>query len=837
MIFPAPSSSLCGLVIAVVASTSVLAQQTPPRAIPVEDEPPIPKAIPVSPPPAAPAVPRTKGPDDDLFDFASLAYERQEWAIASQNYAKYLQTYPAGKQVALALFRIGECYMQQRQLTQAASYYEEVVNRYPSSEGAPSAAYRLGAMTFNQAMNEANAGNKAAAVPGLKAAVKYFNFSEARTPIPEAKLAAQYNKSRVYEQLGDTKLQIEALKSIIAVNDKTKNPYLETALLTLGNLRLGTDQKSESLDAFTQLVKESTDNAIVSDASLRAAVIYAEMNKPDEAIAMFQKALSLPETGQESRGIALVGLIQALNAKGDYDGVIDFYNRNSEALPPGASRPRMLLLVGHAYRQRKSYARAVEVYLIVEQYHRDTDEAFEAGYWKLYCFYLLNDRDLGEFSNAFITRYSATKGDHEFMSLARLIRADFFFNKNEFDQASLSYVDLKIEKLPEKLRPGTVFNMAWAQAEAGRHQDAVGSFTKFLNDYPGHTFTAKALARRGLANKDARDLPKAKADFERVTTDFPQSDACEMAWLQLGFIAMDMKDAKGTVAAFETLLTKFPNSKAAAQAHYGIGRGYFDQKLYDKAIPALRRSIQIDSKFYMERASQMLMLCDYARHNAEDLAKTIDTYLGAKPGGSVPPEILKWLGVKFFNAEEFDKAARYLELGCTPDAPENTEPLIWIYLGMAQLHTGHFDQSIQAADNYLKTDPDPGSKARALLTKGDAQLGKKAFDQAHETAKEALAFVKDGKLQAELLILEGDIYTAEGDALKEQGNVDAARAKWQAAGGKYAVPSQVFEDREITPKALYKAAIALEKQGDTAQAEKLRQQLKERYPKWKPKTK
>jgi TolA-binding protein len=40
--------------------------------------------------------------------------------------------------------------MKQNQLKQAACYYEEVVNRYPDSEGAPSAAYRLGAMTFNE---------------------------------------------------------------------------------------------------------------------------------------------------------------------------------------------------------------------------------------------------------------------------------------------------------------------------------------------------------------------------------------------------------------------------------------------------------------------------------------------------------------------------------------------------------------------------------------------------------------------------------------------------------------------------------------------------------------
>jgi tetratricopeptide (TPR) repeat protein len=125
------------------------------------------------------------------------------------------------------------------------------------------------------------------------------------------------------------------------------------------------------------------------------------------------------------------------------------------------------VLVGHSYRMRKSYARAVEVYLLIEQYHPDTDEAFDAGYWKLYCFYLLNDKDLGEFATAFIARHAQKRADHEYLSLARLIRADFYFNKGDFQQAALSYNEVSIDKLPEKLRPGTLFNMGWAQGEAG----------------------------------------------------------------------------------------------------------------------------------------------------------------------------------------------------------------------------------------------------------------------------------------------------------------------------------------------------------------------------------
>lgn len=812
----------------VVISASFVEAQQVPRALPVDDTS-IPRAIPVNPAPKAlpvlddpasrPAAPRTKGPDDDMFDFATLAYDRQEWVMAAQNYAKYLQQYPAGRQVPDALFRIGECYMKQNQLAQAASYYEEVVTRYPSSEGAPSSAYRLGAMRFNESK--------------FLDAARQFAFCEAKTKSPQVKLAAAYNRSRAHEMAGDKEQQAEALSSVIAV--KTDNPYRETALLTLGSVYLAADQRAKALPIFDELVKTSADRPIVAEAAIRAAVLYSEENKPDESMAMFEKALRMPETSEQNRGIALVGIIQALYAKGDYDGVIDYYNKNAAILPPGESRAKMLVLVGNAYRMRKSYARAVEVYLIVEQYHPDTKEAFDAGYWKLYCFYLLDDRDLGEFATAFITRYSQKHVGHEFLSLARLIRADFYFNKGDYQQAALSYNEVSITQLPEKLRPGTIFNMGWAQAEAGRQQESVGSFTRFISDYPEHEFIPKAYARRGLANRDARDLPKAKADFEHVTKEFPKSDACEMAWLQLGFIAMEQKDPKATVTAFETLLKKFPTSPAAARAYYGIGRGNFDQKIYDKAVTALRRSIELDSKDYLEKSSQLIILCDYARQNADDLAKTINSYLQSKPSGRVPPNILKWLGLKLYSNDDFQRAARFLELSVTPDNPENTEAVVWNYLGMAQLENGQFDASILATENFLLSNPDTASTARAQLTKGRALLGKRSFDDADTVAQEALKVVKDGKLQAELLILQGDIYAAQGDRLAGDGMRAEAIEKWKAAAAKYAVPSQFFEDPDITPQALHKASKVLRKAGDETQAAQMQAQLQKRYPKFQPK--
>ena len=108
------------------------------------------------------------------------------------------------------------------------------------------------------------------------------------------------------------------------------------------------------------------------------------------------------------------------------------------------------------------------------------------------------------------------------------------------------------------------------------------------------------------------------------------------------------------------------------------------------------------------------------------------------------------------------------------------------------------------------------------------------FVEADLTAKDGLTIVKDGKLQAQLLIQEGDIYYEEGEKLEKAGDHDAALQKWKDAAGKYIVPSQIFVDPQITPEALFKAARALNRAGEASKAEELLKQLKSRYPEYRP---
>jgi TolA-binding protein len=818
------------LTVAWLAAAPCLVGQAVPRAQVVDDTvaPPrleVPRAVPVMPNGSVPRAavieeaPKLKGPDEDLFSYGTMLYERGEFALAAKSYSNYLETYPNGRHAGTALFRIGESLIKQGQEVPAARYYEEVVKNHAKSEGAPSAAYRLGAIRFN--------------TRDFEGSVSYFGFCERTTKVPQVALAAAYNMSRGYQMLGQTKKQMEALQRVIQVREE--NPYRDAAVMTLAKSELAANQLESALALFKDLMETAKDGPLKAEATVNAAVLMGELKRPEDAVTLFDKALLMRDTTVENRALALIGVVQSLYDKGDYNAVIEQYTRNASVLPGGISRGKMLLLVGNAYRMKKTYSRAVELYLMVEQDYPTDDVAFEAGYWKLFCFYLLEDKDLGEFADGFLKRWAASKKDHEFVANAAVMRADHFFNKAAYEEAAAAFVDVPMEALSAGLRSSALFNMGYSQVEAKRFQEAIATLTRFLNENSNHEFTANALAHRALAFREVKDFIKAKEDFRKVVKEYPKSAPAELAWYQLGLIATTERNPAEKVEAFENLVKLYPQSQAVPQAWFGIGSAAYEKEDWPKAQEALRRAIRLDPKSYLESASQMLLLTYYAQEDAEGLASAIDEFTAKRPSAVVPPNVLGWLGLTQFSKDQFKLAAKYLVMATTPDEPQNTQTAIWNYLGMSQVENGAFKEAETALGHFLAVTTQPGSeRGRALFYLARARLGQQNYDSAIAAADEALGFIKTGRLHAELLILEGDISFDRASKLEVEGKVNAAIEEFRAAAAKYIVPSQFFVDPIITPQAVWKTILSLEKAGDVDRARQLRKELQEKYPAFKP---
>ena len=807
-------------------ATLCVGQQVP-RAVPV-DEPSAPKAVPVDPiVPKAQAVAdpnRPSGPDEDLFDYATLCYTQQDYKIALTPYNDYVRLYPEGRHAPEAWFRLGECYSKVGQQKEALRAYNETLTRHPRSESAASAAYRLGSQAYSS--------------KDFARGVTYFEITEKQSTVPDIRLAATFNKALCLKYAGQKAKALDAFKAVAAAKNPTMFRETEIALQEIPTLAIELGKKDDALLAFKQTLDSSKDPKVVGNALLRSGLLLNETGKADEAMKNFTKALATPDLPADQKGIAVFGLIQGNFVKGNYDGVIQTYTSNASVAPPEDLLAKQLLIVGTAYKNKQMYRQAIEIFLLLEKETPDAPEALDAGYQKLLCFYQLNDKDMPLFTERFEERYKDRYPDHEYLLMARLIRADWWFSKADYTKAADAFVGIDVKRVPEKVRSSVIYKKGFAESEAGRWNDAISTLTLFLTDYPKDGNAPVALAQRGVSHKATRAFDKALLDFAAIVKDYPEHPAAEMALYQSGLIKAEMRDFKGMIESLELLLKKFPSTLAAAEAWYRIGRGYFDlqqKEAFGKAIEPLHKAIALDSKTWLDKASQLLISCQYLREDVDGLAKEVDAYIEVRKDAAISPKALLFLGVKYFERGNFRSSARYLALASTPETPQNTEAMVWNYLGQAEYKNGNYQAAVTALDNYISQTPDEagsvsGGRVNALLNKGHALRAMNKFDEASQCANEGLSKVHEGRLKAQLQMLQGDIALAHGDSYAAAGDQANAMDQWKKAAGNFVVVSQIFVDPEITPEAADKAAEALEKIGEKAKAEGLRKQLKSKYP-------
>jgi len=475
-----------------------------------------------------------------------------------------------------------------------------------------------------------------------------------------------------------------------------------------------------------------------------------------------------------------------------------------------------LLLAAHSYRLTKQLKQAADVYGILERNFRDRTEGIEAGYRRLQCLHLLEDGGLPVYAGSYIEQQRKIDPKSKFLDLALLMKAEWHFEHNEFADAAKAYAEVRPDNIPKEHHIARLYKLGWSQVEGGQPESGITSLTKFLEAYPEDSLAPSVLAKRASTYQATENPKQAIKDYETLSTRYGDSSELAFALQQIAIIQLAQKDTPAMIAAFSNLLKKFPKTEAEAEAHFWIGSGYIQQKKYAQAIPSLEKARELDAKTYYEVATRRIILASYQMENIETLAKETEAFLSQKRKLTIPLPIFTYLGIKLFEREQFQPAARFLELSSTPGSPEQSRPEVWDYLGRANLKLKRYDKAVGPLDLYLKFIERPSLRAKTYVNKGNALLGLKEFGKATKSANEALRLQKEGRINATARMLLGDIAFDQDDI--------------ESAARLYLIVSQIFVDPLITPLALHRASTAYAKAGQAEKAQQLKDKLKEDYP-------
>jgi TolA-binding protein len=712
-------------------------------------------------------------------------YRRKMFDMAVYEYEKYLIAEPNGKDRAGALFRLGESHHNLGNESAARDAYQRLLAEFREGEFVGAGAYRLGEIYYN--------------AKNFPAALEMYRKAEANATEPEVKLAATFFEANALDKMG-RRPQAAVLFAQVA-KTPGENPYRDSASFYVAEEMARVGKKKDALAAYEQLAKDAANAEMKAEATVKAAALAAELGKDDEAKRLFTKAIALPAIGSW-RGVAQLGLLRLAYDAGKYKDVLDIAAKSQ--FPPD-SVPESLLITANAQRQLGDAKKALDLYDQILRDYANSDAAAQARFQRLVCLEATGAPDLAKQLDDFL----ATSTDATQRAQATLLKAETLFKKGDYAGAAPLYAQAPLSLLPERLRAQARYKLGWCQLQLQKYTDAAQTFTLFIDQNPKSDLLPAALLQRALAMQQGKAYDGAVRDYDRVIQEFPKAKEREAALQQKALILGQQEKSDAMAKVFAQLLEEYPKTKAAAQAEYWIGWNAFQNKDYAGAIAHLTKARELDEKAFGERATLRIVLAYYYQENRDAVAKeAAKTKLE-----SLPAEVLTWLGSKYFDDGDYGKAEQFL----TPAVAHSASPDVLLALAKARLALGKYEAAREPVQQYLSLARDPLTRAKGLLASAEISLGTGNYADADKLVSEAQLLQPEGHYNGEARLLAGEV-------LMQRGDFDgAARA--------FATIALLYDDPEVTPKALRRAADAYRKAGNTLEAKNALAELERRYPK------
>ncbi len=731
-------------------------------------------------------------PDKVQFDAANELYRTEDWAQAIAAYDLLMRNFPSTPYREAALYRSGSAYRKLGQDRVARTYFLTLLREFTVGEFVGPAAYRLAEQYFEE--------------KDYPEAMRLFRMAAGRIENPELKLAARFFQARCAQQSGRDIEAGELFEQVAEAPDP--NPYREYSLITLARMAADRGRKNDALQIYQKIFSTSKDENLKTEATVKAAVTALELGQLDLAEQLFARSMEMPGIGAY-RELAIAGRLRTLHDAKRYSEVVALADQINTLKSPSLT-PDALLLGANAARQAGRADLAVAFYNRLATEFPGTAQAKEASFQRLVGLY--NSRD--PLLPGAIDDFIASDQDSAQKAQARLMKAELHFVAGEFEKAIAEYEALNESALPQRFLPEMLFKLGWCYAQKKDLQKAIDTLTTFLNQYPKHPLVPTAIAQRGLCLREGKRYQEALADFKYLLAKYPNAPERELALVEKGLLHGQMDDIPNMVVNLRQVLKEYPKSRETARVHYWLGWAAFEQKDYKAAVPSLRAAREANPKDYGARATLRLILSLFYLEDLKEVAAEVTKYQPRENDPLVPHSIYRWLGQQLHDQGDFQQGAAFLSKITPLENIATAED--WLYLSRCQVQLGAWNEALSSVAAGLKLATDPEAKARLLLERGRAETGLQQYELASKSIAEVLTIAPEGPLNAEGLILQGDVEVARG-AFEE-----AARA--------YVRVALLFDDPAITPRALEKAYVCYRTLGNEAEATKVLNDLKTRFP-------
>lgn len=611
-----------------------------------------------------------------------------------------------------SLLRLAYALSQQGQNTQAKSYYEQLLRKYPDSKHATPAALSLGQLLYQEGkysdavrvfkkllaakdepaaeaahwiaisqLREGKAEETRKLLAGVlgwadstpSATNLQMDYADALYALPNELEAAQ----KAYERIA-TDSPDESLAPRAAYN-------AAFAALQRGKLSVARSWAERFLGKYPQHALRGDVSYVAAEALLQqgehkaAAQAYAKLRKSDpgnptylawtlrQAMAHYlageyssatkildDKSVRFEEKSQQAEALFIQGASRLYQQ--DIDGAIEQLAASHRTSQQWESADEVLLLLAEAQQRNNDNTAAQKTLRMLIEKYPQTRLKSQVEYKLAQLSAALENYDEAISAYQAITKNSEAKSYHNFANYGI---AWCLMQQERFQPALAALQPVLRSGVSDSISSEAKLAEGVCLRKLGRANQAVQSLTAFLDTKPSGKSLGNGLYELGLAHTELGELEKATRHFNKILAEVPNYPAIDKVLYELAW--NHEEEAKHETASkyFQQLVQKYPESEYSAEATYMLAQKSYEDEDYAAAAAAyenvLTRAKSID---LIEKTLYKLGWSHFQQERYDLAAVEFKKQIKSAPKGALAVDAQFMNAECSFNQDQFGDALK-----------------------------------------------------------------------------------------------------------------------------------------------------------------------------------
>ncbi|MBU0678787.1 MAG: tetratricopeptide repeat protein [Verrucomicrobia bacterium] len=734
------------------------------------------------------------------MQFADGLYSRGLYDMAISEYLKLLRSDAGYEKTDVALYRLGESYRRLGQPDVARRMYLRLAKEHPGSAYRQKAELRRAEVFVT--------GGRYVEASGLFAAL----LDE--KPDDEVAASALYYLGYSARRADDGKVAEKAFRKLLA--DYPKSPYMSYACLELVEMMDGSHSDKEKLELLERASEHPASDRVAAEALFKMgelAFTKADYEKSAEAYGRLLKEHPADMRAKE----AALQTAWSLHHVGKYADAAELIEDNRGTIPDDALA-EWLYLEANCLRQLMRYDEAQAIYERLLREYPDDRFAPAAHYESaLIAFKQGRHEDVIRLSKDL----DAPEGLDEDL---QWLLAESYSVSEDHDKA-IQYYRMIIKSFPDSEQaPNSIFRIGSILQKREDFAAASETFRELAAKYPEHDLAGRGLFASGFCMTRAGDYSEAVKDWGELIERFPEHELVEEALFQKGLAEIRLGHTRKGPETLNKLLADFPETSYAAQAHYWLGIIADEKEYFDAATAQFKQALAASPAADLADRTRFRLAATLQKQGKPDeAADLVEELLESKIKSDIPPSLLEWLARHRLEQGRLEGACKAASVLVKQGDSEAWKQIGWYLQGLAQAQLGLKDKAVAAFESAMKADANTREGSAAALELGVI------YRKSHDYEKSVAALTTAGETAS-----EPDLADIRARSYYNLGLVALEEEAWEEAARYFMSVGILFDDPELTPECLARAAECFAKINKPESRDAALDELKKRYPgsKW-----